>query len=688
MPTINYPIWFVGLCLLLGTAYASFLYVRERRMDELSPIWKWGLAIFRFISVSTIALLLLNPLLASTKEIEEKPVLIIGHDNSKSLLLSKDSSFYKKDYLSELNSLKTKLKSKYQLDEYVFGNEVNASSEVSFQDDQTNIAHFFNEVYSRYYNRNIGGIILASDGIFNNGSNPLNYAERIKNTPIYSVALGDTTIRQDLMVDKVNHNRIAYLGNEFPIEVQLKADKLIGKKTVLKVMEGNKVLFSENIEITQDNWLTSYPFRIEATKSGLRKYSVFVDVVEGEFTIENNTQDIYIDVLNNKQKILFLVNSPHPDVAAVRRSAEQYKNYNVEVKLASDFDGNTKPYSLVMLHQLPSTKNKIESTISSLKQQKTPALFFLGSKSNMDGFNTFKTGLNIIGFRGKTDEVGTSLNSGFNSFVVSSDVKNELDNFPPLTVPFATYRMSNSANVLMYQKLGSLVKSDPLIMFSKANNSKYGIIAGEGIWRWSLMNPEVFNKLTSKVIQYLAVKEDKSFFRISGKRQFTENENVVFDAEVYNETYELINEPEISFSYKDEGGNEYPQNFEKLGRGYRLNLRKLAAGTYTYSATVDINGRTENASGEFSVKALKIELTNVVADHNLMFNLADQNNGKLFYPNQLKELYEAILERDDIRPIAYEQKKFDSIINLKWIFFLIMALLSVEWFLRKRNGAY
>jgi hypothetical protein len=60
----------------------------------------------------------------------------------------------------------------------------------------------------------------------------------------------------------------------------------------------------------------------------------------------------------------------------------------------------------------------------------------------------------------------------------------------------------------------------------------------------------------------------------------------------------------------------------------------------------------------------------------------------MVYPKDLDKLVNKLNSRDDIKPISYSEKKLTDLINLKWIFFLILALLSVEWFMRKRNGAY
>ncbi|PIZ06313.1 MAG: hypothetical protein COY57_02665, partial [Flavobacteriales bacterium CG_4_10_14_0_8_um_filter_32_5] len=63
-------------------------------------------------------------------------------------------------------------------------------------------------------------------------------------------------------------------------------------------------------------------------------------------------------------------------------------------------------------------------------------------------------------------------------------------------------------------------------------------------------------------------------------------------------------------------------------------------------------------------------------------------NGKMLYPNQLNQLAEMINKDNNIASIIYEETDLKELINLRWIFFILLGLLSLEWFLRKRNGAY
>ena len=85
-----------------------------------------------------------------------------------------------------------------------------------------------------------------------------------------------------------------------------------------------------------------------------------------------------------------------------------------------------------------------------------------------------------------------------------------------------------------------------LLVLQQGASARSAFMIGNGWWRWRMYDymqyatHSHFDDLILKVFQYIGVKEDKNFFRVSGKQIYAENEDVVFDAELYNANYELV----------------------------------------------------------------------------------------------------------------------------------------------------
>jgi len=693
---LSYPSWYILLCVALGAGYAMLLYFREKQLTEISTVVKYILAAFRGFAVFILAFLLLEPLLKAENKTIEKPVIVIAQDNSESLLLSKDSSYYKEKYLQQLEELEKSLSEKYDVKIYTIGSELRENLSIDFSDKQTDLSSLFEELYTRYYGRNLGAVILASDGIYNAGANPVSFAKKLKSVPVYTVAMGDTTVRKDLQIAEVAHNRLAYLGNEFPVEVLVDARKCEGSEIQVKIISGENVVAMQKLNITGKAFTKIVPFKLEAKKTGLTKYTIQLTELEGELTLINNRKEIYIEVLDSKQKILLLANSPHPDIAAIKLSISSNKNYEVKSQLLNEFDGNISKYSLIILHQIPSVSNQAAALTEKIYQAKIPVLFVLGSQSSLNSFNSLNTGLSFSTLKGTMNTVYGSLNRGFTLFTINENTQRIISKLPPLQVPFGEMSVSNAVNSLFYQKIGSVETTFPLIFFNKEGDTKKGVITGEGIWRWKLKeytdngNNDIVNEIIQKSIQFLAAKENKSYFRVFSKNNFAENEHIIIDAELYNESYELINEPEVSLSIFNDKGKPIGAGWEfsRPSNSYRADAGKLPVGNYTFTATTKYNSKTLTASGQFSISAVMTELATSVANHRLLFNLSKETNGELVYPSEIDKLVSMIENKAEIVEVSYTNPKLSDLLNLKWIFFILLAFLCFEWFMRKRAGAY
>lgn len=696
----DYPMWFYGFCILAGAVYSFLLYRKEKRFDETLKWVRRAMPVLRFVAVTFIAFFLLSPLLKNVSRTVEKPIVIFAQDNSESVTAGKDSSFYKNEYRQKVTGLVSSLADKFDTNNYSFGDKIKPGLSFDYKEKQTDIASIFDEIETRFSNRNVGAVIIASDGIYNKGQNPLYSSSRNKPArpaggfPVYTVALGDTTVRKDLILSKVLSNRIAYLGNKFPIEIQINARQLGGKNSTCTVLKGSTVLFVQQVVINGTDFSATIPVLLDAKETGLQRYTIKLSNINGEATYSNNVKDIFVDVLDGRQKVLILADAPHPDISAIKNSLEINENYEVNSFLASDFNTSLAGYNLVILHQLPSQKNNVQKLFADIDKAKLPVLFVIGSQSFISAFNNIQSDLTIPSSGGKSNDALPALSRDFSLFTVSDALQNFSSRFSPLQCPFGNYKINSSVSVLFNQKIGLVETQQPLMLFTQSGERKSGIICGEGIWRWRLQdfaehnNHVIFNELIDKTVQYLSAKIDKSFFRIISKNNFYENESVEFDAGVYNDSYELINVPEVSIIITNADGKRFPFMFSKTSNAYRLDAGTFPVGDYRYQAKVKVGAKLYSEQGEFSVAALQVETTNTIADHQLLYSLAKRSGGELIYPNQLDKLADLLNSREDIKPISHSEKKISDLINLKWIFFLLLSLISLEWFMRKINGAY
>lgn len=681
--------WLVPILAL--AIFVSFIYYRKQKLyTEASGVKKSLFVGLRSLSLCLLALLLFGLILENKDYKTEKPIFIMLVDNSLSMLNYADSTKVAK----QIDGLEAKLKEKYgerfDFKAYVVGENVSDSLRTYFEG-RSNLDAGFDFIYNQFYNRNIGGICFISDGNFNTGKNPVYTAEKISLTPVFSIGVGDTIQKRDQLVRNVAANEIAFLNNDFPIEVDLEAHKMgKGSSTVSIWSEGVKVA-EQQVNYTDGQLdFQHVSFTLKANKEGFISYAVRLKHEANESSYENNEQRFYVEVIGTRNKILLLAQAPHPDLAAISHSIQKDQNAEVESVLLSEWKGEFQDYALVIWHD--SGKAGSENTLTSLKASGVPVWVLLTPQSSGAQLRKMNLGIEIPS-GGSADEVQGSVQEGFQLFMLSDELKRAIRNFPPLNVRFGNSRL-NAGETLLSQRVGPVDKKEPLLAFKNEGNAKVGVLFGDGLWRWKLSDyvqngdHQRFDELIQKIVQFLTVRKNNEPLRIHMPRRFNIVEDVLVNAEFYNSSFEQITEPNIELVLTDESGTDIRYEFAKNQKAYSLSLGRLKEGRYTWKAFTAFNGKRYEKTGSFVVENVALESLATRADHNLLRQMAEKTNGAFYTLNDADQLVNDLEKRKDLVNVSYEESTFDDLIDWKILCLLLVLSLAGEWFTRRYSGSY
>lgn len=681
--------WFVLLCILAGLVYAFLLYKKKNPWGKIPSL---VLAAIRFVTVSIIAFLLLGPLIRHIQNTIIEPSYVIAVDNSRSI----PETYTEQDFSQLINELddiladipgsnqKVKIKD-------LSGNEHSTINEIKFDVSSTDLNRVLHEIENEYEGKNLAGVILVSDGIYNLGSSPIysNFG-----FPVHTIGVGDTTEKEDIILKSLNHNKIVYQGNKFLLQAEIYNKGYLGNSVSVDVRSKGITLQNKILQIDTDNGLHILEFELEAKNSGMQRYEVIINPLTSEFSNDNNRLDAFIEVVEGKEKILLLASAPHPDLKALKSLIEKNDNYEIEMVIPGFTNKNEEKYDLAILHQLPDSRNTFSAEIQALINNGTPILFILGSRTNLNRFNSNNRTINIKPLRNQKDNVFVSLNSNFNLFSINESFKGIYSDLPPIPVPFGEYTLKGESEIVLYQRIGKITTQKPLLVINKNPGIKEALLVGEGLWKWRL-NEYLFTKefngidvLFNKVIQYLSAKEDRRKFKSYPIR--TENwdtEPVIFENEIYNEIYENVYDQKIDLTLIDEENNRYDYSYIISQANSQFRISGLKPGVYSYRARTNQNGQTATNEGMFAIKKLLVEVSNLKADFNLLRELSRRSSGNSYITSNMNNLPEDI-QSSNPRSLIYSSENYLAIINLKWIFFLILILISIEWISRKYLGGY
>lgn len=690
----DFPAWFVGLCVLGGLVYASVLYAAN-------PANRFGLLTtrilfaFRFLAASIVLLLLLSPYLLKQQQQTEQAVILLAHDNSASVLLNRDSTFYATDYLLRLDSLKMRIDQSFATASYLFGQQVREGTLPDFSDQRTDIAMLLQQLATTWQRKNIGSLVLFTDGIFNRGMNPV-FASRELPFPIITIPLGDTVQWPDLSIRDLRHNSIVYSESQFPVEVTVAARQAAGEQTTIWLIHDDERIDSRTINITSDRYAETVVFNVEPSGPGQLRYTLLIDELPGEQLLLNNLRDFYVDVIDQKQRILVLAAAPHPDLGAIQSVLKDH--YEMDVFYSGQQWDTVGDYSLVVAHQMP-VSNAERIHIESLMQSDPdlPFLFILGGQTSLEHFNALQTGLQIqTNNRRLFTDAFPLVNQNFGLFVLEEEFRDRINQFPPLSTYLGTYQSRLSMVNVIDQQIRGVATDQALVgIMPEAGGRKEAFVAGSGLWRWRMHdfmhsdNHDAFNTLINKLINYLTLRIDTRPLRIEADNAYYVNDEIRFTAELYNPSFELVNEPDLSLQIvRQDDESRFPFNFNRQDDSYVLNAGRLPEGAYSYIAETSLHDQQYRVSGSFRVLSGAVEALNTVANHDLLYKLSEQTGGFMLYPDDLMKLPDLLEADDQIAGVIRYDQRFEPLIGFGSLLMLIIGLLFIEWLIRKINGAY
>ncbi len=317
----------------------------------------------------------------------------------------------------------------------------------------------------------------------------------------------------------------------------------------------------------------------------------------------------------------------------------------------------------------------------------------LGTQTNFRQLTALQLPLSFD-HAGQWDEVTPFINESFRDFNFVDNTAGIVSDYPPVEVPFGKFSYPTNASVLMYQRIGNVVTQRPLLFTWQNENQKMAALVGEGMWRWRLSEysdtekTEVFDDVFLKLIQYMSTLEDKKKFKsFPIQPQFSEADVAIIESQVYNDLFEPVYGNTISIELRNEANESFQYQYVTSPGGARYQIGGLREGVYRYKASTEINGKRESVNGQFLVVAQTIESQNLTADFGLLRKLSASSQGKFFSAENINAL-PADWKNTQATALIHSNETFNPLINLKWFFFLLLALISGEWFLRKYMGGY
>lgn len=636
------------------------------------------LFVLKASSVFLLLLLFINPKIKKLDIENEKPFLSFLVDNTKSV------SFFNEEQnvINFLRDIKDNndLNNKFDFQKFTFGNSLQVFDSLSFSEIQTNISDAIISV-NELQNDKIAPIILITDGNQTIGSD---YEFLKSNQPIYPIIIGDTTKYVDIKITQLNVNKYSYIKNKFPVEVLLNYEGNENVTTQFSIFNKGKTVFRKKVSFSSSKKSLTITANLTSKKEGLEFYTASLTKIENERNLKNNNKNFSVEVIDEQTKVLLLTSVLHPDIGALKKAIESNKQRSVVVSKINDFNNQIKDFQLVVLYN---PNNEFNTIVNKLKQENINYFIVTGDNTDWSFVNKKEFGF-VKNAINQTENYGVNYNSGFLTFLQENIGFN---NYPPLKDKFGEVSFSKEHQILLYQNINGLKTNQPLFVTFDNINQKSAVLFGEGIWKWraaSFLNSnsfEDFDKFMGNIIQYLASNKKRSRLEVNAETIYPANSTINISALYTDKNYQFDARASLEVIITNRDTKEQIKiPFSLVNKAYQTEIENLISGDYNYE--VSVFGQNIKKYGRFKITDYQIEEQFTNANKNKLQKLADNTGGKLFYIDQVDEISKELLENESYYTVQKSTTKEQNLIDWKWILFLIISLLTLEWFIRKYHG--
>jgi hypothetical protein len=708
--------WVYWPALVVAVAAAAWSY--RRVPPTVGRALRVGLAALRAGALALLVLALMEPILAITRTVSERPVVAVLLDASRSMAITDGRAGVSRsdDALAALNDVVLPGVARgADLVVYTFSAGIaeapvtgGAVGPVPPPDGGvTDIGAALAALRDETTGRNLAAVVVATDGANNRGVSPTEAAAAL-GVPVFTVGVGSTEPKVDIAVREAATNRISYVGEALPVEARVAGSGFGDAQTVATLSEDGVALDSRTVGLSGSGEEAVVTFRVVPRTAGVHRYTVSVPEAPGELTTTNNARIVATNALTAKIRILLVGARPSWDYAFLRRELEGDRNAAVTstVRMGGaavrdaalpDALSDLLAYDLVVLVEPDWARPAVRADwLAAFVRERGGGVLVVGLPETSDAPSADLLSVLPLGGRPEPDapvELRAALTELGEASPTMRVVQDRFENagvwrsLPPVWAqPGRAWAPRADADVLA--EAGDDIRV-PLVIVRRSGGGHVMAVPAEGLWRWKMAGPagvDAYATFVASAVRWLTARGDLAPLSVSTDRDvYAAGEPVSFSAQVYSSELRPLTDASVSVSVST-GPGAAPVTtltLEPDGDVYRAAADALPPGAYVFEG-VAVRGGEEigRARGEFAVETYSLEDAEVRRRPALLMEIAEATGGVYVSAETAASLPEDV----KLESISAERVTEFEVWNSPWLLVGFLGLLSTEWAVRRMKG--
>jgi uncharacterized membrane protein len=739
----DWPVPWIALVPLTLVAAGLGVWLYRQSWSALTPRDRWILGGLRVAAIAIVATCLARPVLAVSRAIEQRNVVGVVVDDSRSMRIADHGAGARGDFAHQVfggpdSALFKALAEKFQLRFFRTsgaGGRSEALGDTPLSGSRTHLATSLLRAEEELAGAPVAGMVVISDGADNSAAMPgappmleQLLALRARQIPVYTIGVGSERFARDIELARVEVPTTVLRDASVLVEVVVSQRGYAGKKVPVVVEDSGRIIGSREVALPKDGEASVVRIRVPASEGGARLFRVRVPVQPDEMVKENNDREAVVVVSDRREKILYLEGEPRFELKFIRQAVVDDKNLQVVTLLRSAKDKFLRlsvDDSVELATGFPKTREELFAYRGIILGSVEASFFTVDQLRMLSDFVSVRGGgLLALGGRRALAEggyAGTPLadalpvelgppagsDSGATEITVAPTAAGILHpatqlapndsatatlwrQMPALTTVNEVGRPKPGATVLLEGRADEERRARPTLTFQRYGRGKAIVFAVQDSWLWQMhqlvpVEDQRHETFWRQLLRW-QVSDVPSRVDVVATGDGAINDGIPLRVVVSDSAYARFNGAAVSAEVVSPGGESTRVPFEwatDRDGEYTAMMVPGVNGVHTVNVTAAVGRDTiRSTAGYVRVSDPTAEFFGAEMRPAVLKQFADETGGKFYRSADVSRLPQDIVYTTSG---ATEVQRLD-LWDMPALFLLLLSILGAEWLYRRRRG--
>ena len=741
------PPWLYAFLAVLILAALRFFWTSLRRIPSLRI--KCFLFSLRIAVFALLLLALLQPSLEFNKARALKNIVAILLDDSKSMSIKtfpeeKERIALVREAIESNREVFAGWEKDYQLDFYFVSDHIEAvppgelSARYRPRGNHTDLDRVLLDLLEQYQGKSLQGVVLFTDGA-DLGQETSAIPQRLARTlagfagPVHTLQAGSDEGFKDIRIESADSGDFGFVYQPLNIVVTIAAVSMGARSIPLVLKEGKKILASKTVQLRPGQRRYTAEFQLTPTTAGKNIYSLSIPVFVGEAIESNNRLDFQVKIMRDRIRVLHLTGRPSWDSRFLREVLAN--NPKVELlsffilrSLTDNVQASTgelslipfptnllfseylSSFDLVIFHNFKYSPFISRDHLENIRDyvKNGGAFIMVGGDQSFHGGDYRGTALeDILPVTIKKsaaiilpDEFKIMIdNQMTNHPILRLDKNGQLnkkiwDALPPLNGLNIGIAVRKDAQALAGFRKDARSPFYPLLVTRKIGKGRSMVFASDTSWNWNFRkvgeggSGRHYQKFWDNVIAWMTDAPATRLAKVeTDKEKYREGEKVLVKFQALAKDYNPLPKAKVKLSINRLGGAKGLENVDLQtdsdGFG-RHEFLPPQEGFYSAQITVEAKDGPATYKTIFKVSSPTAEFQKPLVNEKLLKYIAATTGGAYSVLKGKTSLATLAFPNPEIRVQA--SGRTISLWDSWWTYGMVLGLLCLDWWLRRKSG--